>query len=215
MPRRAAAKIDLLRELQEEYAPTKEPRLLRVKPARYIATVGRGAPESDPFRSAVGSLYAVAYTAKMTSKRAGRDFKVMPLQGMWWGKTPNTDFTSEPRETWNWKLLIRMPEFVAAPDIAAAKSVLAARGRGGAVDRVKLERIAEGQCVQALHVGPYASERPTVERMMQKAAEAGLAFRGLHHEIYLSDPRRVAPERLRTLLRHAVGRTERPSSPTA
>lgn len=205
MPPKSPAKLDLLREHREEYAPAKEPRLVRVAPARYLSTVGRGAPEGEAFGRAVGGLYAVAYTVKMASKRAGRDFKVMPLEGLWWGKEPNTDFTSEPRETWNWKLLIRVPDLVTAREVAAAKAAIAERGGADGAREVKLERLAEGRCVQALHVGSYATERPTIERMLRKAAEAGLTFRGLHHEIYFSDARKVAPARLRTLLRHAVG----------
>jgi hypothetical protein len=106
-------------------------------------------------------------------------------------------------DTLRWKLLIRVPGFVREKDLSVATAALAARGRG-ASPRVRLERIEEGRCVQALHVGPYATEPTTLERMTAFAHGEGLALRGRHHEIYLSDPRRVEPARLRTILRARV-----------
>lgn len=199
-----ATRLDLAKELGDEYAPGREPRFVEVTPAHYLCVEGRGAPVGEAWGTAVGAIFATAWTVKGLCKKAGRDFKVMPLEGLWWGKAENTDFTSEPRETWNWKLLIRLPDFAGERELAGAREALAARGRAAGAPMVKRERIAEGRCVQALHVGPFSEERPLIERMCALAAESGLAFRGLHHEIYLSDFRRTAPARLRTIVRHPV-----------
>ena len=127
-----------------------------------------------------------------------------PLEGLWWGRSELGDFTLEPRAEWNWKILIRVPDDVAAAELDSARDALAAKGMAAGVPRVKLERFTEGLCLQALHVGPYASERSTIDRLLAFAHEHGLAFAGCHHEIYLSDARRVAPAKLRTILRVAV-----------
>jgi hypothetical protein len=110
----------------------------------------------------------------------------------------------QSRSRWRWKVLIRMPAFVTAADVQAARKHLRARGKGKAVAQVRLERLAEGRCVQMLHVGPYADEGPTMDAMLAFAKAKGLRFTGKHHEIYRSDPRRVKPAKLRTILRHPV-----------
>ena len=179
---------------------------MRVMQGRYLAVDGQGAPEGDGFRRAVHALHAMAHAIQASARAAGRDFRLMPLEAQWWGEVPGGDFTQEPRASWRYKVMIRVPDHVGDRDLATARSALEASGRGEGVEAVELERFAEGRCVQALHVGPYARERETIERMMASAAAQGLGFVGPHHEIYLSDPRRTPPERLRTLLRHPVRR---------
>jgi hypothetical protein len=114
---------------------------------------------------------------------------------------------AQPPDTWNWKLLMRVPEFIKAADVKAAIRTLEKKGKAPGAAEVYLEKLNEGTCVQMLHVGPYATEEETIAQMMAFANEQGLAFHGLHHEIYLSDPRRVPPQRLRTILRHPVARS--------
>ena len=109
-----------------------------------------------------------------------------------------------PKDQWRWRLLIRTPEFVAAKELAAAAAKLIAKGKPAEVNQVKLETIDEGRCVQMLHIGPYDREGDTVAGMGAFAGEHGLKFAGPHHEIYISDPRRVAPEKLKTILRLPV-----------
>jgi hypothetical protein len=141
----------------------------------------------------------------MTRKFAGgQDYKVCQLEGLWWADGSSADFTAVPRDQWRWKLLIRVPDFIGQADLDQAKAALRDKGKPPAFESVRLETIEEGPCVQMLHVGPYAEEPATLALMRQFAAAGGLEFRGPHHEIYLSDPRRVPPERLRTILRMPV-----------
>ncbi|MFQ5807422.1 MAG: GyrI-like domain-containing protein [Phycisphaerae bacterium] len=199
-----AAKLDLYKEHTEEYVTPKKPVLVDVKPARYLSIVGRGEPGGEAFQAKIGALFAVAFTIKMTRKFAGRDYKVCAPEGLWWSSGGRLDFFREPRDQWNWNLMIRTPEFITDDDLAEALEKLKAKGKGPEVAEVKLVTIEEGRCVQMLHVGRYDREPETVAQMKAFAKENGLFFHGLHHEIYLSDPRRVAPERLRTILRQPV-----------
>jgi hypothetical protein len=136
----------------------------------------------------------------MTLKAQGRDFKVAPLEGLWEGAYgPGAD-----QETWSWKLLLRVPRFVQQPDLRRAREALLAKGKGEGVEAVRLEDLEEGRCIQVLHRGPYADEPATVDKMKDFARSHGLSPRGRHHEIYLSDPSRTAPARLKTVLRQPV-----------
>jgi hypothetical protein len=195
--------VDVVREHPAEYRLARRPLLLTAGDGRYLAVEGRGAPGGQRFQAAIGELYGVAFTVKFTQKKErGRDFKVAPLEALWWGIGPGADLLDEPPETWRWKLLIRVPGFVGRREVAAAQAALAAKGRPA--DGVRLEHIREGRCVQMLHVGPYDAERSTLEAMARAAAGKGWRLGGPHHEIYFSDPRRVPPARLRTLLRCPV-----------
>jgi len=202
----AARKLDLHKLNAAEYAAPRAPALVAVRPARYLAIAGRGDPETPAFAEKVGALYAVAYTVRMTLKRAGRDYKVAGLEGLWWGVGGSGWLVRRRREQWRWKLLLRVPPFVTAAHVAAAARRLAAKGKPKAVGRVKLETLAEGRAVQMLHVGPYVDEGPTLDAMLAFATGRGLRFTGKHHEIYLNAPERVKPEKLRTILRHPVRR---------
>jgi hypothetical protein len=200
----SAAVEDPFKEKKEEYKATREPRLVDVAEASFLSASGTGEPGGAAFTAAVGALFSAAWTIRMTLARDGRALKVAPLEGLWWGRTFEGDFTQEPRETWNWKLLIRVPDRITKQDLVAAARALAAKGKPEAGRLVTLERFREGRSVQVLHVGPFADERPAIERMHALAAAEGLRFAGRHHEIYLSDMRRVAPEKLRTVIRVPV-----------
>jgi hypothetical protein len=190
-------KVDLYKLHKADYVTPKEPVFVRIGAAKYLTVEGQGEPGGEMFQSMLGALYAAAYTIKMTKKFAGQDYKVCGLEGLWWG-------FEGARETWRWKLIIRVPEFIAARDLKDAVARLKEKGKGDLPEKVRLETIKEGRCVQMLHVGPYSAEPATVERMKAFAEASGLSLRGPHHEIYLSDPRRVAPEKLRTILRFPV-----------
>jgi len=204
-------KLDLYRQHKAEYAASKSTAaVVTVGQAKYLAIQGQGEPGGDVFTAAVGGIYGAAFTIKMTRKFAGKgDYKIAPLEGLWWGDADSkTDFLNLPRSQWRWKLLIRTPDAVAQSDLDAAKDALRAKGKPPQFEDVMLESIEEGRCVQMLHVGPYAAEAGTLAAMEQFAADSGLEVHGLHHEIYLSDPRRTAPEKLRTILRLPVRRKE-------
>jgi len=196
-------KLDLFRQHKEEYAASKaRPQLVRVAPARYLAADGAGEPGGQAFGEKTAGLYAAAFTIKMAGKAAGKaDYKVGPLEALWWTEPDGSFRPATPRRLWQWKLLIRTPEFVASADLAAAKDSLRAKGKPAAFEDVRLETIEEGRCAQMLHVGPYEAIGETVRRIMELLAREGLQPAGRYHEVYLSDPRRVDPAKLRTIVR--------------
>ena len=198
-----AVKVDLYRKHHAEYVMPKDPVFVTIGPAKYLAYSGTGEPAGKTFQEGVAAIYAVAFTLKMAEKSAGHDYKVCHLEAQWW-TDEGTKFTTEKPENWHWRLLIRVPEFVSEKDLWLAIENVVAKGKAVAAKQVQLEKIDEGRCVQVLHVGPYAAEGATVERMHKTAKDSGLHFRGPHHEIYLSDPRRVPENRLRTILRYPV-----------
>ncbi|HYL77173.1 MAG TPA: GyrI-like domain-containing protein [Bryobacteraceae bacterium] len=186
-------KLDLYVQYKAEYVTPKNPVLLQASPAQYLAIDGRGEPGGAEFQMKIGALYNVAFTIKMARKFAGQDYAVSKLEGLW----------SENNRT-IWTLCIRIPDFIGAKDLKGAVRKLLDKGKDPEVGEVKVRKLKEGQSVQILHVGPYDQCGATIEVMRKFATGQGLAFRGAHHEIYLSDPRRVAPAKLRTILRHPV-----------
>jgi hypothetical protein len=203
--RASTQKLDLYKEHKAEYVTPKQPVLVNVKPAKYLTVTGKGTPGGPEFQAAISALYGLAFTIKMARKFAGQDYKVCHLEGLWWGARATDDLSNVALDSMNWTLLVRVPDFVKQADLKAAVKLLKARGRGDGAEKVKLETLKEGRCVQMLHVGPYRDEVETINRMMEFAAQNGLTRTGKHHEIYLSDPRRVPAQRLRTILRYSVG----------
>jgi hypothetical protein len=192
-------KVDLYKLYKAEYIAPRKPVLLKIAPAQYLSIDGVGQPGASEFQSQVGALYAMAFTIKMASKFAGADYAVCKLEGLWWDRLASQAMGGG--DVWKWKLMIRTPPIVKQRHLKQAVEQLLAKGKDSRVRDVALETIREGRCVQMLHVGPYTQEAESIERMKQFAAEQDLEVAGRHHEIYLSDPRRVAPEKLRTILR--------------
>jgi len=199
------SKIDLYAEHSAEYVTPKAPVIVETRKAYYLAIEGEGSPKDAAFTNAIGALYNVAFTIKMARKFAGTDYKVTSLEGLWW-TARDGDFMDVPKTDWRWRLMIRVPDFITAAELKEAVAKLLDRGKSDLIKLVKRISLNEGKCVQVLHTGPYDAESPTIAAMKAHAAANGLRFRGLHHEIYLSDPRRVASSRLRTVLRHPVGK---------
>lgn len=194
--------LDLHRLHRQEYAASPEPALVEVGRGRYLTIEGMGEPGGENFQRRLQALYAAAYAVKSALRtEGGPDFVVSRLEGLWWGLRGPGDFTQEPPGDWNWKLMLRVPESVHAEHLQTAQSTLLARGKDPIVGKVRLEDLEEGLCVQVLHVGPYEREAETIAKMSDFARRHGLLFHGLHHEIYLSDPRRTPPEKLKTILR--------------
>lgn len=202
MENTALEKLDPYREHHAEYAATKHPTLVTIAPAHYLTIDGMGEPGGEIFQERLAVLYGVAFTMKMARKRAGQDYAVCKLEGLW--VIPESADWKERRGEWRWKLMIRTPDFVNREDLRGAVETLKRKGKDVGSGEVKLERIDEGACVQALHVGPYTTEERTLGEMKAVVDDAGLAMVGPHHEIYLSDPRRVDPEKVRTILRYPV-----------
>ena len=199
------AKLDLYKKFAADYVTPRQPVLVRTHAAQYLAIAGRGEPGGPEFTARLGCLYNVAFTIKMARKFAGRDYAVSKLEGLWWGRRKaGSAFMLEPRERWRWELIIRTPDFIAERELLGAVAGLLERDKPAEVRDVCLRPLSEGECVQLLHVGPYADEPASVERMEAFAREQGRTVDGVHHEIYLSDPRRVAAARLRTILRLPV-----------
>lgn len=193
-------KIDLYKLHKADYVAPKKPVLVKIAKAAYLSVPGEGPPGGEIFQERIGALYGMAFTIKMTRKFEGKgDYAVCKLEAQWFD-------TDRPQGEWRWRLLIRTPDFVGKSDLKSAAAKLEKKGKGDHVEKVALEQISEGRCVQMLHVGPYEREGETVAAMEQFVTEQGLTFHGAHHEIYLSDPRRVPPERLKTLLRRPVRR---------
>ncbi len=201
----ATDKIDLYKQHKDQYVTPKKPVLVTMDEAIYLTICGRGAPGGPQFTEKIGALYGAAFTIKMTRKFAGQqDYAVSKLEAQWWLDGESCDFANAPKEQWNWRLMIRTPPFVKQKELAEAARKLIEKGKAPCADQVKLESITEGLCVQMLHVGPYEEERHSIGAMSVFAEQQGLAFHGRHHEIYLSDPRRIAPEKLKTILRLPV-----------
>ncbi len=199
-----------MRELKPLYSPSaKAPAIVDVPEIAFLMLDGRGDPNSsEQYEAALQALYGVAYTLKFTLKKAQpeRDFKVAPLEGLWWtdGDPPSLDELQTDRDAWNWTMMIAVPDAVTAAEVAAAADAAARRRPLPAAGLLRLERFVEGQAAQLMHIGPYAEEAPTIARLHDFVADQGYELRGRHHEIYLGDPRRTAPERLKTVIRHPV-----------
>jgi hypothetical protein len=194
------------RRLLALYRASAQPAFVDVPELPFLAVDGAGDPNTAPaYAEAVQALYSVAYTLRFALKRRpdGVDAPVLPLEGLWWAPDLSAFLTGE-RDEWRWTMLIRQPEQVGAHDVAEAVAE-AQRTKGlPGLDRVRFERFAEGRAAQVLHIGPYSAEGPTIERLHAFIAEQGCRLSGEHHEIYLGDPRRAAPERLRTIIRQPV-----------
>src|SRR5579864_3006569 len=201
-----ATKIDLKHELRELYLPGRKPQLIDVPEMAFIMIDGQGDPNTAPdYRDAIEALFAVAYTAKFTVKRmpGGVDFRVMPLESRWW-TTGSESLLATNKSGWSWTAMIMQPESVTSEIVDDA--ILAA-GRKRSLPALKLlryERFAEGRAAQVMYVGPYSNEGPTIAALHAFIAEQGCTAVGKHHEIYLGDPRRTAPQRLRTIIRQPV-----------
>ena len=196
------AKLNLTKALKAFYTSSTEPNVVTVPAGRFLTIVGRGAPGGPVYQQKLEALYAVAYGVKFKAKAEGNDFVVSKLEGLWWFDDPTA--TDVPRDEWNWKLMIRQPEFV-TPDMAAqAKPEAHAKKKMDAVLEVEFETYDEGLSAQILHLGPFADEGPTIARLHEFIRASGHRPHGLHHEIYLSDARKVPPDKLRTIIRQPM-----------
>jgi len=199
--------IDLKKTLRPFYsAAAAKPAIIDVPPMNVLMVDGTGDPNSPAFQEAVGSLYSIAYTLKFAFKKdKGIDYPVMALEGLWCADDPAV-FMSGKRDEWRWTLLIVLPDLVKKKDVAEAVAAVKKKAKFPRFPEVRFETFAEGRAAQIMHVGPYEAEGPTVERLHRFIEEQGYRLRGRHHEIYLGDPRRSAPEKLRTIIRHPVER---------
>lgn len=198
-------KIDFKRELRELYAAGRSPVLVDVPKLAFLMIDGHGDPNTSiEYRQAVSALFSVSYAARFALKRAGViDYAVMPLEGLWWASDMSA-FSVEDNSAWQWTMLIMQPDEVTAQVLAEAKVKAVARVPVAVLERLRLEHFAEGPAAQVLHIGPYSAEGPTVASLHAFIAEQGRQLAGKHHEVYLGDPRRSAPEKLKTIIRQPM-----------
>jgi hypothetical protein len=203
-------KTDFKKTLDAYQAKRGEFRVVEVPEMQYLMLDGQGDPNTSPaYGQALESLYSVAYALKFASARElGLDYVVPPLEGLWWADDMSSFTSARDKSLWHWTMMLMVPGWVPGELFDAAISRVAAKKEVPVrLDEVRLEALVEGLCVQTLHVGSFDDEAPVLARMHDEfIPDAGLALTGRHHEIYLSDARRTAPERLRTLLRQPVRR---------
>lgn len=200
-------KVDLKKSLDAYQAKRGQFRILEVPEQQFLMIDGHGDPNTSPeYTSALETLYPLAYTLKFLSKRTlDRDYVVMPLEGLWWADDMTMFTSARDKSQWDWTMMILQPDWLGPDEFAAARDQLVRKGAPERLDEVRWGTLREGRCVQTLHVGSYDDETPVLEELHDTfIPEHGLRMAGIHHEIYLSDARKVAPEKLRTILRQPV-----------
>lgn len=204
--------FDFKKEYKEFYLPPVTPTLVDVPPANYIAISGTGNPndEGSEYKDSIGLLYGIAFTIKM-SKKGGRqiegyfDYVVPPLEGLWWSENGEVNYAH--KEAFHFISMIRLPEFVTRADFDWAVAEATCKKKTD-FSKVEFFHYEEGRCVQCMHIGPFDSEPITIGKMKAFAEQQGLSIAiddvSRHHEIYLSDPRKTAADKLKTVIRYPV-----------
>ena len=198
--------MDLKKTLKDLYqASAKAPAVVEVPPLGYLMVDGEGDPNTAPaYAEAIEALYSVSYTAKFMVKKGPQaiNYGVMPLESLWWSDDLSA-FRSGAKDRWKWTAMILQPDFVSDGLIREAIDEVRKKKKLPGVDRLRLESLSEGRCAQILHVGPFAEEGPTIERL-HAFITARSVLRGKHHEIYLSDTRRAEPSKWKTIIRQPM-----------
>jgi hypothetical protein len=201
-------KTDFKRTLKHLYNPPRKFTVVEVPEMQFLMVDGHGDPNTaQAYTDAVEALYAVAFKVKFASKRTlDQDYVVPPLEGLWWAEDMTT-FVSRAKSEWDWTMMIMQPDWIAQSMVDEAMDQVAKSKDLPALPKLRLESYHEGLAVQIMHAGSYDDEAPTIARLHDEfLPENGLVEAGKHHEIYLSDPRRTAPEKLKTVLRQPVKR---------
>jgi len=199
-------KIDYKKELKEFYRPSAKKVIeVNISKMNFLMVDGNGAPETTEYKEAIEALYSVSYALKFMIKEGdiGIDYGVLPLEGLWWADDMS-DFINDNKSKWIWTMMIMQPELVTKDLVQAAINQVKDKKNLPAIDKVKFKPFHEGKCAQTLHVGPFSEEGPTVERVHSFIAECGNELTGKHHEIYLTDIRRAAPENWKTIIRQPM-----------
>lgn len=203
-------KTDFKRKLKYLYQPSaKKFTIVDVPSMQFLMIDGHGDPNTaQEYADAVEALYAVAYKVKFASKKElQKDYTVPPLEGLWWAADMEHFTVRRDKSTWDWTMMIMQPEWITQETVAQAVTLVDKQKGLPALPKLRLESYHEGLSVQIMHIGSYDEEAPTIAQMHQEMTDLGYAPRGKHHEIYLSDPRRVAAEKLKTVLRQPVTST--------
>lgn len=207
-------KIDYKKEYRELYLPKQEPMLINVPKITYVTVCGKGDPNTcEEYKEAIELLYGISYTIKMSKMTDDKidgyfEYVVPPLEGLWWlDKKPEDLFISDKNKFY-WKAMIRLPEFVTVNVFEIAKNKLKIKKPNLDINKINYEEIEEGKCVQIMHIGSYDNEVTSIKKLYDFIDENGLEIDindcRLHHEIYLSDPRKTKVENLKTVIRYPV-----------
>jgi hypothetical protein len=199
-------KLNLRKQYKDLYSPSKKDfSIVEVPPLHYLMIDGKGDPNtSTTYQGAIQTLYGLSFTLKFAAKKVlGQDYTVMGLEGLWWSADIGS-FSMEHKNEWEWTMMMLQPELVTSELFVEACRQLKAKGKGPLVEQTRLELFNEGPCAQIMYIGAYDDEPPTIAHMHEFIHAQGYELTGKHHEIYLSDARRVAPEKNRTILRQPV-----------
>lgn len=195
--------LDMVKEFKTYYTATTNHQLVEFNEIQFLTIEGKSEPGGKEFTSKIDVLYSLAYSVKNLCKKQGKDFAVPKLEGLWWVES-DKPWYEIPREKWHWKLLIRMPNFVTSKIIKSAKEDVFKKKGIDLIRYIKFEKINEGKCVQIMHIGPYSTEPETIKQMKSFMKENGFTENGFHHEIYISDPRKTDPKKMKTILRQPI-----------
>lgn len=204
-------KVDFKKQIETYSAPRGRFEIVTVPQMQFLMIDGHGDPNtSKAYEAALTTIYPVAYTLRFLSKNElDRDYTVMPLEGLWWADDMISFTSARDKSRWDWTVMIMTPEWITSEHFGSAVESVRRKGAAALLDAIRLEAFDEGLAVQTLHIGPYDDEAPLLDAMHNDFIPSNsLRMTGRHHEIYLSDPRRAAPEKLRTILRQPVGRAE-------
>ena len=199
------SKFDFKKDMKPLYNPPKGKfTIVDVPPLNFIMGDGDGNPGNNPrFQGLTEAMYGLAYTIKFKCKALGKDFVVAPMQGLWWADDMKA-FSQGRKDDWSWTLMMAMPEWVNSEMIEESRQEIAQKKDLPALPDLRFENYHEGLSVHTMYLGAYADEGSTIAAMHQFAEEQGYALRGKHHEIYIGDPRRNTPEKLKTIIRQPI-----------
>jgi hypothetical protein len=196
---------DWRKDLKELYfPPTSKVVEVMVPVLKFLTIEGQGDPNtSQDFQSAVGALYTLSYTLKFSLKKVdpSKDYKVGPLEGLWWNRDDGSLEQGNKDGIWKWKAMILQPSFIDEETFEKARKSAKSKKDNPSLGTVTLEEIEEGRCAQITHIGPWSAETENIAKVKAFIINSGGAPKGKHHEIYMSDPRRVVPEKLKTVIR--------------
>lgn len=201
------SKIDFKKKYKDLYKPSKkEFSIVDVPPMNFLMIDGHGDPNNNPeFQQVMNTLYSVAYTIKFKLKTQGRDYVVPPLEGLWW-TDPIEEFSVNAKDKWDWTVMVMQPDWVSAEIVEQSSREVAQKKELPMLSKMRYEVYHEGLSVQILYIGAYSDEGPTISRMHKFISQEDYVTDGKHHEIYLSDPRRTAPDRLKTVIRQPISK---------
>ncbi len=204
-------KLDLTKKHKTYFTARTKPEVVEIEKAQFISIQGKGDPNEKAFAERIEAMYPVAYAIKFAFKEKGKDFTVSKLEGLWWfdekkyaAKSMSDTSIEIPRSEWEYRLLIRLPDFVTKKDFEKAVQAVVDKKDLAIAKQLEFFEMQEGKCVQMLHVGPFSTEPESLKVIEKFCTENKLTRNGLHHEIYLSDFRKTKPEKLKTILREPV-----------